>query len=158
MSKPNYIKQDCNLSLKEGLEEYYLSGPSQIRDYADKYSILINHDITHVIFGLGITIEEESLLDTWTIWGTTITWKEIYQYGLDPEIRKLTKIIVKDNGGWNKVVSAIFKCIPLKFKIRFNRISKMNKKWPFSNITDEMLNRPISDLRIEYGIKIIEFN
>ena len=47
--------------------------------------MLADHDITHVIFGLGTSLEEESLLDTWTIRGTDITWKQIYEYAFNKE-------------------------------------------------------------------------
>ena len=34
----------------------------------------------------------------------------------------------------------------------------MKKKWPFSNVTNNMMNTSISDLRKEYGIRIIRIN
>jgi hypothetical protein len=34
----------------------------------------------------------------------------------------------------------------------------MKKKWPFSNVSDDMMNTSISDLRKEYGIKVIQVN
>ena len=159
MNKLIYCKQNCELTLNEGLQEYYLSNPPEVKEFADRFGpLLINHDITHVIFGLGTTIEEESLLDTWTLRGTDITWKQIYQYATDSELRKLTQIVVKNNGGWKNIIRVIVRCIPLKLKIHFSRIPKMNKKWPFSNVSKDMMNSPISDLRIEYGIKVLLIN
>ena len=159
MSRPSYFNQNCDLLLSEGLNEYYSTNPQEIKEFADRFGeLLINHDITHVVFGLGTSVEEESLLDTWTIRGTNITWKQIFQYSINPELRNLTKIIVKDNGGWKNIFKVIIKCIPLKFKIHFNRIPKMKKKWPFSNVTNNMMNTSISDLRKEYGIRIIRIN
>ena len=153
----NYINQDCSMTLKEGLEEYYCSNTPEVKKFADKTPLLVNHDLTHVIFGLGTSIEEESLLDTWTIRGTDITWKQIYNYSFDSEFKQLTKNIVKDEGGWLKVIGVVFKCIPRKLKIHFNRIPKMKKKWPFSNVTNDMMNKPINELRKEYGIKVISY-
>ena len=159
MNKPNYCNQSCDLLLSDGLKEYYLSNPPQVKNFADRFGqLLVNHDITHVVFGLGTSLEEETLLDTWTLRGTNITWKQIYQYSTNSELKELTKIIVKDNGGWKNIFKIIFKCLPLKFKIHFNRIPKMKKKWPFSNVTEDMMNTRISDLRKEYGIKVIQAN
>ena len=156
MFYPQYLKQNCSLTLKEGLEEYYLSNPKQIRELADKLGpFFISHDITHVIFGLGTSVHEESLLDTWTLRGTDITWNEIYKYTFNPDLWKITKSIIQDNGGWIKVFTAVIQCIPLKLKIHLHRIPKMNKKWPFSNVNDTMMSRRISDLRAEYGIVVI---
>ena len=151
-----YRYQDCKLTLREGLEEYYTSNPPKIKEYADKYGdFLISHDLTHVIFGLGTSIKEESMLDTWTIWGTNITWKKIFEYSFNKELRELTKELVRDIGGWFVVSKAVFNAIPLKLKIIFKRIPKIKKKWPFENVTEEMLSTSIEDLRKEYGIKVL---
>ena len=152
-----YTNQDCSMTLEEGLEEYYCSNISEVKQFAEKTPLLADHDLTHVIFGLGTSIEEESLLDTWTIRGTDITWKQIYNYAFDSEFKKLTKTIIKDEGGWFKVIRVVAKCIPRKLKIHFNRIPKMKKKWPFSNVTKDMMTQPINELRKEYGIEVISY-
>ena len=152
-----YTQQESTQTLKEGLEEYYSTNPKQVKEFSDRIPVLADHDITHVIFGLGTSIEEESLLDTWTIRGTDISWKEIYEYAFDKEFKKLTKIIVKDQGGWFNVIKVVIKCIPLKIKIHFNRIPMMKKKWPYSNVTNEMMSVSIKDLRNEYGIKVLDY-
>ena len=152
-----YTQQESTQTLKEGLEEYYSTNPKQVKEFSDRIPVLADHDITHVIFGLGTSIEEESLLDTWTIRGTDISWKEIYEYAFDKEFKKLTKIIVKDQGGWFNVIKVVIKCIPLKIKIHFNRIPMMKKKWPYSNVTNEMMSVSIKDLRNEYGIKVLGY-
>ena len=152
-----YTQQESTQTLEEGLEEYYYTNPKQVKEFSERISVLADHDITHVIFGLGTSIEEESLLDTWTIRGTDISWKEIYEYAFDKEFKKLTKIIVKDQGGWFNVIKVVIKCIPLKIKIHFNRIPMMKKKWPYSNVTEEMMSMCIKDLRNEYGIKVLAY-
>ena len=157
MSFPKYTEQNCSMTLKEGLEEYYNSNPKQVREFAEKIPFLVNHDITHVIFGLGTSIEEESLLDTWTLRGTNITWKQIYKYSFDKNLRYLTKVIVKDQGGWLKVIKVVIKCIPQKLKIHFNRIPQMKKKWPYSNVKENIMLQSINDIRNEYGIKVINY-
>ena len=62
-----YQKQDCNLTLEEGLECYYRSFPDTtevFKDDNDSGTLLRDHDCTHVIFGLDISIEQESILDS----------------------------------------------------------------------------------------------
>ena len=157
MSLPKYTEQNCSMTLKEGLEEYYNSNPREVKEFSEKIPFLVNHDITHVIFGLSTSIEEESLLDTWTFRGTDITWKQIYKYTFDKNLRNLTKVIVKDQGGWLKVIRVVIKCIPQKLKIHFNRIPQMKKKWPYSNISEDMMLEKINDIRNEYGIKVINY-
>lgn len=151
-----YKKQNCSLTLKEGLNEYYESSDPIIKEYADKYgSFLVNHDLTHVVFGLGTSLKEESMLDTWTLWATDITWKQIYEYSFNKDLWNLTKELVSDIGGWFIVLKGVFKTIPLKLKIIFIRVPKVKKKWPYDNVTEQMLNKPITELREEYGIKIL---
>ena len=152
-----YQHQNSSQTLIEGLEEYYDSNPREVREFANKIPFLVNHDITHVVFGLGTSIEEESMLDTWTLRGTDITWKEIYNYAFDKELKKLTNIIVKNQGGWTRVILVIVKVIPQKLKIHFNRIPKMKKKWPYANVNEEMMSSKISELRKEYGIRLIAY-
>ena len=70
----------------EGLEEFY-SINTQFRDLAEKDNpnahIFKEHDYTHVLFGLGTSIEE-SVLDTYVIWGMKFGGKIINFYK-DPE-------------------------------------------------------------------------
>ena len=152
-----YTQQNSSQTLKEGLQEYYDSNPQEVKDFAKKIPFLVDHDITHVIFGLGTSIEEESLLDTWTIRGTDISWKQIYNYAFGSELWKLTKIIVKNQGGWFKIIKVVTKCIPLKLKIHFNRIPNMNKKWPYSGLKEERMSIKLKELRKEYGIRLISY-
>ena len=59
-----YQEQNSELTLKEGLEEFYsinphfkvLSEPDEIK------GLFFQHDITHVVFGLNSKLEEEHLL------------------------------------------------------------------------------------------------
>ena len=50
-----YQKQDCQLTLREGLECYYQSFPKSkeiLKDSSESGYLLRDHDCTHVIFGL----------------------------------------------------------------------------------------------------------
>ena len=152
----SYKKQNCSLTLQEGLDDYYKSSDPMIKEYADKYgSFLVNHDLTHVIFGLGTSLKEESMLDTWTLWATDITWKQIYEYSFNKDLRQLTKDLVSDIGGWFVVLKGVLKAIPFKIKIIFTRVPGVKKKWPYDGVTQKMLSQPIVNLRKEYGIKIL---
>ena len=67
-----FQEQDSLQTLREGLDEFY-SINSQFKELVEKNSpnarVFKEHDYTHVLFGLGTSIEEESLLDTYVIWG-----------------------------------------------------------------------------------------
>ena len=79
MKHLNYQKQDTKLTLKEGLNEYLnhigpeakLTGDTKNEFDKDYYQFLLGHDCQHVIFGLALSLEEESILDTWALKGTS---------------------------------------------------------------------------------------
>ena len=71
----SYQNKSCDLTLKEGIEEYrkylnannrYVLGENCSED--EKFNILC-HDATHVIFGLDTSLEEEAMLDCWIFFG-----------------------------------------------------------------------------------------
>jgi hypothetical protein len=156
MTNLSFQSQNCDLTLEEGLEEYrsYLrfNGKKQLIDKPNS-TIIRDHDATHVVFGLDTSLEQESLLDSWVLWGCQWKFKELFAYQKLPELKELNKYLQKEVG-YLKLVLIVFKLIPLKRRIR-RRTKAMNKKWPF-NSPDSLMNQRVCDLRKEYGIKILE--
>ena len=150
-----YQKQDCDLTLQEGLDCYYKSFPDTTKVFEDDNSsgtLLRDHDCTHIIFGLDISIEQESILDSWVVWGSKWELKYIWGYQSLPQIKQLYKDLYKEFGilGFIKI---FWKLGGVKRKVIF-RAFKMKKKWPFK-MPEEYLSMKISDLREEHGIKIL---
>ena len=150
-----YQKQDCDLTLQEGLDCYYNSFPDTtdiFKDTEGSGTLLRDHDCTHVIFGLDISIEQESILDSWVVWGSKWELKYLWGYQSLPQIKQLYKDLYKEFGviGFIKI---FWKLGAIKRKVMF-RALKMKKKWPF-RMPEEYLKLKISDLRKEHGIKIL---
>ena len=150
-----YQKQDCDMTLQEGLDSYYNSFPETTEIFEDNIesgNLLRDHDCTHVIFGLNTSIEQESILDTWVVWGSKWKLKYIWGYQSLPQIKQLYKDLYKEFGvlGFLKI---FWKLGGIKRKTMF-RAFKMKKKWPFK-MPEEYLSLKISDLREEHGIKIL---
>ena len=150
-----YQKQDYDLTLQEGLDCYYKASPETteiFEDNTDSGTLLRDHDCTHVIFGLNTSIEQESILDTWVVWGSKWKFKYIWGYQSLPQIKQLYKDLYKEFGvlGFLKI---FWKLGGIKRKTMF-RAFKMKKKWPFK-MPEEYLSLKISDLREEHGIKIL---
>ena len=151
-----YQKQNCNLTLQEGLNCYYEAFPETTEIFEDNENsgtLLRDHDCTHVIFGLDISIEQESILDTWVIWGSKFEWKYLMGYQKLPQIKKLYKDLYKEFGilGFIKI---FWKLGGIKRKTIIKTF-KMKKKWPFK-MPDEYLSMKISYLREMHGIKILQ--
>ena len=124
---------------------YYKAFPETteiFEDNKDSGTLLRDHDCTHVIFGLDITIEQESILDSWVLWGSKWKLKYIWGYQSLPQIKQLYKDLYKEFGilGFIKI---FWKLGGIKRKVMF-RAFKMKKKWPFK-MPEEYLSMKISD-------------
>ena len=149
-----YQEQNSELTLLQGLEEFYSINPQfrKLSEQDGKEGLFFQHDITHIVFGLNTKLEEEHLLDSWALWGCKIKWKSMYEYMKHPAIKKITKEIYKELGVWG-IVKKIIVMIPLKLFIVL-RALRMKKKWDYHNITEDLLNSKLSNLRKEYNIKV----
>ena len=97
MSKLSFQKQDCKLLLEDGLIEYrtylQMNNKKQLKDAPGSY-VIRDHDVTHVIFGLDTSLEEESLLDTWLAFGCRYKFSYLASYAKLPEIKELTNFLI----------------------------------------------------------------
>ena len=150
-----YQDQNCSLTLQEGLNCYYEAFPESteiFEDNAGSGTLLRDHDCTHVIFGLDISIEQESILDTWVLWGTKWELRYLLGYQKLPQIKQLYKNLVNEIGYFG-FIKILWKLGGIKRKVIF-RTLKMKKKWPFK-MPEEYLSMKILDLREMYGIKVL---
>jgi hypothetical protein len=150
-----YQYQNCSLTLQEGLNCYYKAFPESIEifeDNAGSGTLLRDHDCTHVIFGLDISIEQESILDTWVLWGSKWELRYLLGYQKLPQIKQLYKNLVNEIGYFG-FIKILWKLGGIKRKVIF-RTLKMKKKWPFK-MPEEYLSMKILDLREMYGIKVL---
>ena len=147
-----YLKQNCNLTLKEGLELHYSVDPTYKKN-VKLVPAFYNHDIAHVLFGLSTKIEHESLVDTRIIFGTNWGFKKyIADYFNDSNANKIIMQIFKDNGYMNGIILSL-KSLPNVFKVIID-CWKMNNKWGL-NPNKDLLNTKLSVLRKKYNIKVI---
>ena len=150
-----YQDQNCSLTLQEGLNCYYEAFPESteiFEDNAGSGTLLRDHDCTHVIFGLDISIEQESILDTWVLWGSKWELRYLLGYQKLPQIKQLYKNLVNEIGYFG-FIKILWKLGGIKRKVIF-RTLKMKKKWPFK-MPEEYLSMKILDLREMYGIKVL---
>mgnify|MGYP000011444482 FL=1 len=150
-----YQNQNTDITVLEGIKEYreYLvqNNKDKLQDFEGS-QLIRDHDATHVIFGLDTTIEQESMLDTWVLWGTEFKWKYLLSYIGKQELKELQKKLFKEIGVLKLIYTAL-KIVPIKLKIIL-RALKMKKKWPFI-APKNLLEKKICDVRAEYGIIIL---
>ena len=162
MKRLKYQEQDCELTLKQGLEEYLdhigpeakLTGDENNSLDEGYRQFLLGHDCQHVIFGIALSLEEESVLDTYAIQGTSgIPWKKTFKYAFSGgELTQLYKKLYKEYG-LMRILSLVFRARKQKI-IAWKRVKLMKKKWPWL-IPENYFSRTIKDLRDEYNIKVL---
>ncbi len=162
MKRLKYQEQDCELTLKEGLEEYLnhigpdakLTGDENNGLDEGYRKFLLSHDSQHVIFGIALSLEEESILDTYALKGTVgIPWKETFKYAFSGgELTQLYKKLYKDYGIM-RIFSLVIRARKQKILAK-RKIKLMTKKWPWI-IPQNYFSRTIKDLRNEYNIQVL---
>ena len=157
----NFQKENCKLTLKEGIEEYrnylqandrHVLGENCTED--EKFNILC-HDATHVIFGLDTSLEEEAMLDCWIFFGGDYfkVTMEYFKGSLDiKETNEKVFALVKEVG-YLKYTYLYLRVIFQKWPKIFFRTRKM-KKWSYFFPSD-FLEKKISTLREDFNIKIL---
>lgn len=147
-----YLKQECTLTLREGLEAHYSVDPSYKKNL-EIVPAFYNHDIAHVLFGLSTIVEHESLADTRVIFGTNWGFKRyLNDYLKNPDaIKIIIKIFQKI--GYIRGTLRSLKALPKALRVIID-CKKMTKKWEI-NPSDNLLDTSLYDLRREYNIKVI---
>ena len=148
-----YQQESCELTLKEGIEEYrkylrvnnrHVLGENCSED--EKLTIL-GHDATHVIFGLDTSLEEESMLDCWVIFGGDVfkIIKEYFKGSLDLKETNEKVFDLANEVGYLKFTYLYLRVMFQKWPKIFFRTRKM-KKWSYFFPAD-FLEKKISALR-----------
>jgi len=151
----DFQNQECSLTLREGIEhyrEYLKKNGKKVLDDQEGSSTILGHDATHVMFGLDTSLEEEQILNFWTLFGTSFTWKEIMAYNGVEEVQEFNKDLFKELGIMNFLGLGIRSVVSFFQVLRNLRLKK--KKWPFI-FPNELMDRSVTSLREEYGIKIL---
>jgi len=146
--------QDCQLTLAEAVEEFYLlnahlfSKPSASNKWSE---LLVFHDVGHVFFGVNTTILDEAIGDYWTIFGTDLSIREYLDYANTPEAKKLIK-----NIGLLGIMKSLVISLPSLFRILI-RTRIMSAKWPARDY-QQYMDIPLRKIRQEFNLKILEYS
>ena len=160
--KLSFQKQDCDVSLSEGIEEYrnYLKANGRYVlgencSPAERLTIL-NHDAQHVIFGLDTSLEEEAMLDCWLFFGGNYIQliRDYFSGSLElKETKEKVNELVREVG-YLKSFYYYSKVVLLKWPKIFIRTIKMKKKWNYF-MPEALLTEKISSIRDLHNIKIL---
>ena len=147
----NTKKAEATMTLREGLKEFRNTVPNLV--FEDNYSgersktLFQGHDVIHVIAGLGTSVKEESLVDTFTYCATDLTFREGLKYYDLPEVKDILKNVNKI-----ELIFGSLRAIPNAFKV-WRSSKKMPKKWSYFE-WEKYLDKSLIEIRKEFQINI----
>jgi hypothetical protein len=149
---PKYMQQESMQSLREGIVEYYACNPDLLDPSAlpgDTEKLFRQHDAGHVVFGCDTSLRGESLIDTWTIFGTTAGLRGYLEYFKHPEVNQ----IFADAGYWRITVEFV-RCIPDVLRV-LARCRRLSWRWPWADY-DHYLDQSLDEIRARFNIRVVE--
>ena len=147
----SYQEQDSPQTLSEGVAEYRARFVELIdaRGVSPGLGAFLDaHDYCHVVFGLDTSLPQEVMADIWTMFGSDVVLSNYVSYLKHPEVNGILKEI-----GYKAWITESVKAVPAMFRV-FRKTRRMHKKWPFYGY-EEFANRPLAELRCEFGIEVI---
>ena len=153
LARHTYQEQNSRQTLIEGLEEYYRANEGIVVRPAtlppQSMALFRSHDMCHVIFGLGTTIADETMADTRTLLSCDVGWKRYGGYlRTDAQAKALFKEL-----GMRRAVLATLRSLP-RIVRALGEARRMKKKWPWT-AHEGLLDRRLTDIREEYGIRVL---
>jgi ubiquinone biosynthesis protein Coq4 len=150
-SSLRYTSQSSSQTLREGLAEYYehnpaLLDPAHMNPEAAR--LFRQHDAAHVVFGCDTSLRGETLIDTWTIFASTIGLPGYLAYLKLPQVKQLFA-----QAGARRIATELLRFLPDLVRVVW-RSRRLRRKWPWHD-HGEQLDRPLAEIREDFGIRIV---
>jgi hypothetical protein len=146
-----YQRQDAQMTLKEGIAEYYRIYPEfQGSDdfLGQDRDTVFAHDVCHVVFGLGATSEEELIVEVWTFFGCSFPVQKIIEVRKVAFVQELMKLF-----GMRRMLRRLFLSLPRVLRA-IGATRRMHKRWPHYG-HEPYADTPLCEIRREFGIRIV---
>ena len=149
---PAYTRQSSPQTLREGLAEYRARNPGLLDAEelpAEAAALFRQHDAAHVVFGCDTTLRGETLIDTWTIFASSIGLRGYLAYLRLPQVNQ-----VFAEAGLGRVALAFVRSFPDVLRVVW-RSRRVARKWPWRDYAGQ-LDRPLCEIREEFRIRVLE--
>ena len=148
-----YQQPDSEQTLAEGLSEYYAANAGRILPPDDlaleSAELFRSHDVCHVIFGLDTSLADEALADARTMLSCDVGARRYAAYlAQDTHVQDVFREAGYLRTAWATVLS-----LPRIARAAFEAL-RMRKRWPWRPPAG-YAERSLSDLRREYGIRLV---
>jgi hypothetical protein len=146
-----YVSQTSHQTLREGLAEYYernpaLLDPAHMTPEAAK--LFRQHDAAHVVFGCDTSLRGETLIDTWTIFGSTLGLRGYLAYLRLPQVNQLFA-----EAGFLGITRELLGSLGDVLRVAF-RGARLRRKWVWQAYA-EQLDHPLIEIREQHGIRVV---
>jgi hypothetical protein len=146
-----YVRQESSQTLRDGLAEYYgrnagLLDPAGMTP--EVAALFRQHDAAHVVFGCDTTIRGETLVDTATIFGSSLGLRGYLEYLRLPQVNEIFS-----QAGYGRLAVELLRCLPDLVRV-IARSRRLSRKWPWRDY-EAFLDRPLRDLRAEFDIRVV---
>jgi hypothetical protein len=146
-----YTSQTSPQTLREGLAEYYERNPALL-DPAhmtpEAAELFRQHDAAHVVFGCDTSLRGETLIDTWTIFGSAIGLRGYLAYLKLPQVNQLFA-----EAGFLGITGELLRCLGDVLRVAW-RGARLRRKWPWRAYAGQ-LDRPLAEIREQHGIRVV---
>jgi len=144
-----YLQQDSQQTLAEGLVEYFAAHQSGLSDRLNSRTaqdFFTAHDTVHVVFGCGISLPDEAVVKVCSMFGTSEGFAVLRGYALaeSKEIYSGLKIA--------EIVSTVFRSLLLVPRSLWCCL-RMRKRWPWHD-HQEYMDLPLHKIRGQFGIRV----
>jgi hypothetical protein len=146
-----YTRQDSAQTLREGLAEYYARNPGLLEPGAlpaDAAALFRQHDAAHVVFGCDTSLRGETLVDTWTIFGSSIGLRGYLAYLRLPQVNQ-----VFAETGYARILRELMRSLPDVVRVAWRGL-RLARKWPWREY-ESRLDAPLRRVREELRIRVV---
>jgi hypothetical protein len=146
-----YARQDSSQTLREGLAEYRAGNPDLLEPGGmtpEAAALFRQHDAAHVVFGCDTTVRGETLIDTWTIFASTLGLRGYAAYFELPQVNQIFSDM-----GYGRIALAVLRCLPDVVRVIW-RSHRVSRKWPWRE-HERYLDRPLREIRAEFHVRVV---
>jgi len=148
---PAYADQDSPQSLRDALTEYYVRNPDLLDPGAmpaDTEALFRQHDAGHAVFGCDTSLRGETLIDTWTVVGTTAGVRGYLEYFKHPQVNQIFSDV-----GYGRIAVESLRCLPDVLRV-LARSRRLSRRWPWADYA-RYLDQPLGEIRRQFNIRVV---
>ncbi len=150
-STSRYLIRDSSETLREALAEYYVRNPGLLDPKGmpgDVAEMFRQHDAGHVVFGCDTSLRGETLIDAWTVFGSTAGIRGYVEYFKYPQVNQVFAQV-----GYFRIAREFPRCLPDVCRV-VARCFRLSPKWPWHDYK-RYLDDPVRELRQQFNIRVV---